>query len=99
MEFCEKTRTVICGEIGGVRIYRIQKVHVGYHDVYMAQEQLKIEAGLEEEWVSFVYYENRRRCLYAGCGSSVFVRLHSTASTTNLILTFTSSLFLLGFRL
>ena len=74
MEFCEKTRTIICGEIGGIRVYGIHKVHVGHQDIYMVQEHLKIEHGLEEEWVSFVYYENRRRCLYAGCGSSVLVR-------------------------
>ena len=67
------TKTIICGEIGGISIYRIQKVHVGHEDIYTVRDHMHIEKELDEEWVSFVYYEHRKRCLYAGCGSSVLV--------------------------
>lgn len=74
MEYWPIPQVVVCGEIGGIRIYRIIKQHVGHQDLYALEQQLGISKDIDDEWVSYLYYESKKKIIYAGCGSSVHVR-------------------------
>jgi hypothetical protein len=64
---------ILCGGIGGISIYNIKKIASSHANIYLLEERLRIEKDLEEDWISFLYYENRKKCLYAACGLSVYV--------------------------
>ncbi|KAJ2998130.1 WD repeat-containing protein 87 [Globomyces sp. JEL0801] len=42
-------------------------------EIHVLKEVLEIKEGLEEEWITCVYYDPHRRKIYAGCGVNLFV--------------------------
>lgn len=84
LEYCVTTNTLICGEVGGIRIFSVIELSVPHSDMFTLKELRSITEDLEEEWVSCIYYCPLRDFLYAGCGSSVFVFEYSTGSRVDL---------------
>lgn len=73
LEYSPDLEIVICGEIGGIRIFKMVKSKSYHVDIYVLQEHKLIEEGLEEEWVTSLFFDQSKNRIFAACGTNLYV--------------------------
>lgn len=71
MEYCKTRDTLICGEIGSIRILNIKRGAEFRKDHFTITEAIYINVG-EDFWVTRLYLDENSR-IYAGCGETLHI--------------------------
>jgi WD40 repeat protein len=72
IEYSKLTNTIVCGEIGSIRLFRVLKSDSFRQTAYQLQEIKEIQEGLEDLWITCLFIDSNDR-IYAGAGESLFV--------------------------
>ncbi|KAJ3268821.1 WD repeat-containing protein 87 [Terramyces sp. JEL0728] len=73
MEYIKQTHSLVVGEVGSIRIIGIKKSTHNHIEIYVLYQILEISVGLDEEWITCVYYDHSKERIFAGCGTNLYV--------------------------
>ncbi|KAL5033244.1 hypothetical protein BDV3_000251 [Batrachochytrium dendrobatidis] len=73
IEYIPSKNEIICGEIGSIRIWKIEKSSLIHKELFILSNPRAIIRNLEEEWVTFIYYERLLDRFFAVCDTSLYV--------------------------